>query len=277
MRLSAARLLAITTLTLLPAVPTPAGAWLGAITRTTCPVGGEAFTYMETGSQSVWGMRPDGRAFGSGPFPATLPVCPTSRLPMYRDFTPEEVARLPALMDTPEFRVMRIADTPYYMAAWLEARLAPGSEEEAELLLRASWETDDNPNRKARYQEAFIAAARAMKPRPDDIEWVLIQIRAANALRELGRFDEATRALRAVPKAALGDPSLTEAQRRGWREHLATLEGLMVRRDAASEPLDAIPPAMAAHRCRQAKETGAPRDPLCRTPKIAAEIARLGP
>jgi hypothetical protein len=60
----------------------------------TCPIGGKAFTFNTTSSHSSWGARPDGKPYGSWAFPLALPECPDNGLVLFKDYTPEEVAKL---------------------------------------------------------------------------------------------------------------------------------------------------------------------------------------
>lgn len=252
-----------------------------------CAVGGERFSYTTTGSYSTWGARPDGKPYGSWTFPMELPVCPKNGLVMFRDFTPDELHRLPEILARPEFAALRDAESPYYRAAWLAGALDPQGVDRPWLLLSATWESDREPSRKARYQAEFIAAAAAAPVRPGELEWFALQVRAINARRELGRFDEALAAIEALPREAVAsqadpadvdadDPHGPEAQRLGWRKELDRQETLILRRDDASEPLDAIPVEVAASYCLGVPDELPPRDdPRCGQPEIAAKMAEF--
>lgn len=270
-------------LALLIAAPGAAQAGMPMKVKEKCAVGGERFTYTTTPSYTTWGARPDGKPYGSWTFPMELPVCPKNGLVMYREFSKGELARLPALLATPEFIDLRPAETPYYRAAWLAKALDPSSTDHAWLLLSASWEADADAVRKARYQSEFAAAAAAAPARPQEIGWFALQVRAANALRELGRFDDASVALDALPRDVVAPKSSAdsdtindaEANKLGWRTMVEQLERLVARRDASSEPLDAIPEDIASAYCVGGEDLPKRDDPYCGDAKLAEPIARL--
>jgi len=270
---------------LLVAAPGAAQAGMPVTVKEKCAVGGESFDYTTTASYSTFGARPDGKPYGSWTFPLALPVCPTNGLVMYREFSEDEIARLPDLLASPEFVALRPAETPYYRAAWLAKALDPKAADRPWLLLDASWEADTDPVRKARYQAEFIAAATSAPAEPASLEWLALQARAINAQRELSRFDEAAAALKALPRDALtatsaaGDPAVAEQddrQRAAWRQIIADLERTIARRDPSSEPLDMIPKNVAAAICVGVVDDRPPRDdPYCQSPALADLIRQF--
>ncbi|MFZ4690364.1 MAG: hypothetical protein ACOYLS_14075 [Polymorphobacter sp.] len=254
------------------------------------------FIFIATGSYSQWGSRPDGKPYGSWEFPNPVPECPGNRLVMYRDFTAEEAKRLKLIIASPEYRALA-ADTSYYRVAALMTALGEGDAiDRAWTLLQASWQADDDTPRKAKYQREFIAATTALpKPAaPDAIStWLLMQGRAANALRELGDFTAAAALLATLETAAIDTVIPAERsspvpgstgrtvenyaeiaaakRRKGSAEYLTDLAVVVARRDADAEPIDMIPVRMAAARCSAA---GAAAPPTCKAPDIAAQIER---
>lgn len=236
--------------------------------QVTCALGGERFTHQTTAAYTTFGQRPDGKPYGSWRFPLALPECPKSGLVMYRAFTKDERARLPALLADPVFVDLRRGQTPYYRAAWLEHALQPRSSVTAWLLLNASWEADDESLRKARYQDEFIDAVAVLGPDAAPRERFALQVRAANALRELGRFDAAGAALKAVPR----DPLDTDASSPAWTAFLDGLDRAITRSDRTSEPLDMIPAPIAAGYCLGDASVQPRLDPYCRDPKMAEPI-----
>ena len=237
----------------------------------TCALGGERFTHSTTASYITFGQRPDGKPYGSWRFPLALPECPKSGLVMYRVFTKDERVRLPTLLSDPVFVELRQGQTPYYRAAWLEHALAPRSSVTAWLLLNATWEADDDSLRKARYQDEFIDAVTVLAPDAAPMERFALQVRAANALRELGRFDQAAAALKAVPRQALD----VDPDRLPWMVFLTGLERAIARADRSPEPLDLIPTRIAAQYCRGDERAPARNDPWCRDPAMAEPLKQL--
>jgi hypothetical protein len=241
-----------------------------------CPVGGKSFTYITTAAMSQWGARPDGKPYGSWTFPMPLPECPGNGLVVYRDFSGDEVKALKSLLATPEYQQLRRDETPYFRAYWLMGKLGDPDDEQIWTIQQAAWESDAEPARKTRYQQEFVARARALvhpQAGQDDLLWIVTQMRAANALRELGSFDAASQLLDSIALTSLDVPVPAEQvtgttpsgagkhignyseiraaqNRRSWLGYAESLRAVIARRDASSEPLDMIPQRMAAEKCR---------------------------
>jgi hypothetical protein len=224
-----------------------------------CAIGGKPFMYQAMMSNSSWGARPDGKPYSPSPvFPA--PECPDNHLIMYRKFTADELARLKDLIASPEYTAMTGKDTQRYRMAWLEKSLVPQSEDYPWMLLAASWEAKDGSELRARYQAEFVAVVAQLPAKPDDMGWLTLQFRAANNLRELGHFAEATAVLDAMPlqKLSEGVPTdekdlnaLPEEKQIAWYflDYIRRLRVAIAREDRSAEPLDLIPPRQAAERC----------------------------
>ncbi|HEX6376611.1 MAG TPA: hypothetical protein VFZ91_12930 [Allosphingosinicella sp.] len=242
----------------LPLAAAPAGM---PVTETlTCPIGGGSFAFTTTASYSTYGERPDGKPFGSWTFPLALPECPDNGLVLYKDYTPEEVAKLEPLIASEAYQALRKEDTPYYRAYWLMKEMGLGPERYLWALLQASWEADAKPELRKRYLAELADASAAVPPRPGDLNWIGMEGRAVNALRELGRFDEALARLDRVPVAGLdvempagsGAPEEAIAQaraRRGWHSFFTAIKSAIERRDSSIEPLDMLPRSVALGRC----------------------------
>ena len=263
------------------AFATPAQAGTPYEEQMTCPVGGETFTYIATGSFSTFGSRPDGKPYGSWTFPMPLPECPTNKLVMYRDFLPEEIAQLTQLAQSADYVALH-GETPYYRAQWLATRMDAGKADyPLWILLRATWEADDDLPRKARYQAEFVERSAAFPIDPPKVETLILRFRVANALRELGRFDEALIALDTitldVPTPLVGDPIIDNEEDREAREYLseqsALLREYIARRDTSSEPVRMVPESTAASICALATETAATDiDPFCSSPAMIGPV-----
>lgn len=290
--------------------------------RLECPFSGESLEFRGSASSPPFaalapisarrfGARPDGRLYGR---PIESLQCPGDGLVLYRPFDEAEFGRLRALIASPEYRAMIGRERPSYLAAWLERALTANARNHAWLLLQASWQADDDPELKARYQREFIEAASAVPAAPDDPEWIELQGRAANALRELGRFDEARARLAALDASpfdvkipepivrkytlpvepppspqpsdggllppvleVVNDAEIRDAEaRRALFTFLSGLAAVIERRDPSSEPLDMMPFGLAVWVCMNEQEA-ARRDAsgFCRSPEALAGIRSI--
>lgn len=253
---------------------------------TKCPVGGETFDAPVLMHYSTFGALPDGQPIGSIEFPRLMPECPGNGLVLYDDFKPETVAKLTPLVANDAYKALRKTETSYYRAHWLAKSLGD-QEQAAWLLLTATWQAknaDPDGARARRYNQEFVAAVRALPADPKNFESIVLRARAANALRELGRFDEAE-ALRAT---VVIDPDAGGSEgaknREGWVGYLQKLAEPIARHDAGRTPIDLVSNREAAMRCL-ASEFARPGDtvaPLsafeasyCAGPKLAEDIAKI--
>ena len=252
----------------------PASAGMPVTQKMKCPVGGQDFTFTTTASYSTWGERPDGKPFGSWEFPMALPECPDNGLVLYKDYEPEEVVRIEPLVASEAYQALR-ADVPYYRAYWLMTQMEVPSEGRLIALLRAAWQADGKPELRARYLGEFAAETAKLPPKPDDLNWIGMEGRAINALRELGRFDEAKARLAKLPLAALavaepkeGDKS-KDAQsarvRRHWSAYFEDLQALIAAGDASAEPFEMLPQRVWAGRCLEGKGLAERQQAFCTT------------
>ena len=243
----------------------------------TCPIGGGSFSFTTTASYSTYGERPDGKPYGSWTFPLALPECPDNGLVLYKQYTPEEVARLEPLVASEAYQALRKEDTPYYRAYWLMKAMELGPERYLWALLQASWEAQDKPELRKRYLAELADASAAVPPRPADLSWIGMEGRAINALRELGRFDEASARLAKVPLAelaAVGDTPEAKS-RRGWHAFFTAIKPAIERRDSSIEPLDMLPRSVAFGRCLdQGDKLGETDKAFCEKEKKGVEELR---
>lgn len=227
----------------------------------TCPIGGGSFPFTPTGSVTATGERPDGKPFGSTTFPVAVPECPDNGLVLYKDYTAEEVAKLEPIVASEAYQALRKADTRYYRAYWLMKAMGLPPERYLWALLQASWEAEAKPELRKRYLTELAEASAAVPARPGDLNWIGMEGRAINALRELGRFDEALARLDKVPLAGLnvpvpaaagGDAAAQTKIRRGWFAFFTALRPAIERKDSSIEPLDLLPRSVAVERCVEA-------------------------
>lgn len=236
----------------------PAGASTFFEVSKTCPVGGETFSFAELGSISTFGAMPDGMPVGSGYFPIRMPECPGNGLVMYRDFDAQEVEALQAIVEGAAYRALRGSENAYYRAYWLERQIAPRSEITTALLMRAAWDAKNfapGGEQAMRYTSELVDALKANPATAPTFDTVAIQLRLVNALRELGRFEEAATTLAAIaitPDLGPGaeDGGEDPAAIREWlTDFRAKLDVALARRDATRNPIDMQDERSAAMRC----------------------------
>jgi hypothetical protein len=210
----------------------------------TCPVGGQSFIHLGYAAYSTYGQRLDGKPFGSTIFPLRIPVCPNGFV-IYKapeDFSEAQLAALASFIQTPEFRALGEHST-YYRASRLAGVAGEPAAAQAWLMLSASWQADEDAERFAAYQTDFLALADealAQLPRTS-AEWWVLQFRAANAERQLGRFEPAAARLSGLPMDELAALQLEEGEDvaewgEGFRGAVRTLNGLIGAQDASVEP-----------------------------------------
>ncbi|HLL30528.1 MAG TPA: hypothetical protein VK403_05990 [Allosphingosinicella sp.] len=237
----------------------PAASAGAQVTETmTCPIGGGSFSFTAAAPYTTSGERPDGKPYGSRTFPLALPECPDNGLVFYKDYTADEAARLGPVVASEDYQALRKQDTPYYRAYWLMKAMGLPPERYLWALLQASWEADSRPELRKRYLTELAEASAAVPARPADLNWIGMEGRAINALRELGRFDEALARLDKVPLGGLNVPvpagvgKAAAAQtrvRRGWLAFFTAIRPVIQRRDSSLEPLDLLPRGVAVERC----------------------------
>lgn len=245
-------------------------------TRMTCPVGGKAFSHRGYASYSTWGALPDGQPVGSAPFPIEIPECPDNGLVVYDEFDAATVRRLTPLVLGADYQRLRAGDTQRFRMQWLQARLGAAESDTAWTLLSATWEAKNAGDAvlAARYNDEFVRRARALQDDPASLATLALKARAVNALRELGRFDDAE-ALRVSLKVAPMMNAGGAADRKDWSEYLASLAPAIARRDSARAPIDLIGDREARFRClapERPEFTGPPLTDFERTHCARAEV-----
>ena len=214
------------------------------VVRKTCPIGGQQFDFTTTASYSTFGARMDGRPYGSWTFPLALPECPGNGLILYKqEFSADELTRLAALIQRPEYAAMREADTSYYRLAWLLREMGEPVENQLWMLTQATWQDEGGSVRRNRYLAELHQRIEAAPPGVGTAVGLAWRSRSVNALRELGRFEEAS-ALLAATRTDAAAADAEENERRnweGWTGQLDLLRRLVERRDSSIEPPEARP------------------------------------
>jgi hypothetical protein len=225
----------------------------------TCPIGGGTFDYAAPASTSAFVSRPDGKPYGTAA-PTALPECPDNGLILYKDYDEGEVAKLKPLVASDEYQALRKDGGQYYRAYWLMRKMGLGPEDYLWALLQASWEAEGKPELRTRYLTELAEQSAKVPAAPADINWIGMEARSINALRELGRFDEAAARLQKVPLAGLdvqipagrdvSQQAVDEAKvKRAWLTFFQGLKGAVARRDKRMEPFDLVPRSIALGYC----------------------------
>jgi hypothetical protein len=190
-----------------------------------CPVGGKAFS-QGTGYDAFPLITfPDGSWLGDTEIGVQIPVCPENGLVLipdiakieesgsdelrYSEYSAAERERLPTLIADPAYQALK-ADGPYAQAYWLASLLGRPGEDRFFMLQRSTWATRDPALRKrlvARLAADGMALIGTYKGPVATRRFHASYV--ANALRELGRFDEAAALLEVIEK---GGPPVLQPQ-----------------------------------------------------------------
>ena len=209
------------------ALPLVAQGGIPTETTLTCPIGGEQFSITETLSCSSSGERTMSFApISSCDFVTRLPQCPQNHLPLYKEFSEDELAFLRAFMVSETYDSM-VDGSRYYMAYIIERQLqneGPGAP--FWLLLQGLWYDPENSFSDPYYLQEFLTEARSEINRESSENRAYVQSIAAFAYMKTGDF-EAARAL--MQAADIADIPFLQA-------YHGAIEACMV--DASSEFCD---------------------------------------
>lgn len=249
----------------------------GSPQRITCPVGGQVFTYTGYASYSRWGSLPDGQPTGSVAYPIAMPQRPTNGLPLFDDFDADTVRRLTPLVTSPAFVALRRAgETQRYLAQWLMMRLDRPALDRTWVLLNASWEAKNagDAARVRRYNDEYVTAAGALTGEGLDVHG--LKARRVNALRELGRFEEAEAARAALLSAPTRGDEEERREWDGWRTYLTALAPVIARRDDTRTPIDLMGTRDQTFRCiDEASDLSEFDRSFCATPAMKTKVEEL--
>lgn len=165
-----------------------------------CPVGGEAFEITGTASCSSNGRYMSMRTQSSCDFVTKIPICPTNGLPVYRDFSDEELEDLAAFIKTPEFAAMR-DKSPHQVAYGVAHHLGESlSTTGFSLTLGAWWFEGAAFLANPRIQDSFLREAEAELDRANAADAPIIAGLTAFAMAHAERDDFARKWLSEAKK-----------------------------------------------------------------------------
>jgi len=168
----------------------------------TCPIGGEQFEITETVSCSSSGARTMSFApISSCDFVTRMPQCPQNHLPMYKEFSEDELAILQEFIVSETYDSM-VDRSRYYMAYSIELQLGnEGPSAPFWFLLQGLWFDPDKSFSDQGYLAEFLAVSRGEIARESEENRPYVQSIAAFAQMKAGDF-EASRALMSAARVA---------------------------------------------------------------------------
>lgn len=107
-----------------------------------CPVGGEKFEITNTMSCSTMGRTMSFRPVTSCDFITRLPICPSNGLPMYDDFSDEQIVDLTAFVETDEYKAL-MPLSPWLRAYGVAKHLGTTEAAGFGIMLSAFWQNTD--------------------------------------------------------------------------------------------------------------------------------------
>lgn len=237
--------LAAMALTLAPTLPVAATTYVEV--KMKCPIGKETFKADQVGSYTTFGQRPDGKPYGTLSV-VPIPECPSNGFPMFEEtFSKEAIAVLTPIVTGAAFQASRQSETQHYRVWMLQKALGVPLTRQAFSLMVAGWETDSDAVRKARYQSEFVALIDSIDRTANQDDWFWLNLRAANALRELGRFDEALQRFdQVLPHIAAQED---EDVRNEAGPYIELLKQATREQNRSAEPVGIVPDDAGAFRC----------------------------
>lgn len=218
----------------------------------TCPIGGEAFTAQTTAVVSTMGMRPDFKPYATAQTPNII-TCPSNGFPLFQSiFSAAEIAQLAPLVASEEFQQMRKTENAHYLGWWLARSINAPRIDQFDRLTVASWQEDDNPAQKARYQKmAAELGEKITKAEVTAKRYFWVKALVANFYRELGEHQKSNSFLEQIEQ----DDDRPDAPYSA--RYLTAIRQLNAEQDRSSEPIILIPQPLAQYRCEKDKDLAA--------------------
>ncbi|WP_193369023.1 hypothetical protein [Pelagibius marinus] len=167
----------------------------------TCPVGGEEFTITGTASCTTMGRTMSFRPQTSCDFITRLPVCPSNGLPIFDEFTEDQIAELTSFLKSSEFKEIK-ALPPWQRAYALAVHLGQSETEEAFWLLQNSmwYETASFFESRIALDQLLHEAEFELKRAPENTKPYINSV-LAYALAYVGRIEESKERLKLAEQA----------------------------------------------------------------------------
>lgn len=231
-----------------------------------CPFTGKRFEQVITHPHYPIESFPDGSHLGDEWIDTQIPECPDDLVPIlpdysapddegtgkltYRAYTAEELVRLPDLIASEGWASL-LDDTRHLRSYWLATQLGRPAVDRFNLLLHSPWGAQNEAQRR----EALETLAADMDPVLEALDVpaeyrVFGRYYVVDALRQLGRFDEATAmldALDALPVDA--DPGEDPDEEYARSAYSAQQRRAIAMQDSDRFAIEALDDRMAARLC----------------------------
>ncbi|MEO9898098.1 MAG: tetratricopeptide repeat protein [Paracoccaceae bacterium] len=171
----------------------PFVSWAGTPTDETvvCPVGGEKFTKTGTASCSTMGRTMSFKPITSCDFVTLLPICPSNGLPMYQEFSEEQIANLEEFIESANFAQLKQLP-PWQRAYGVSKHLGQsGTATAFGLLLSSMWYETDVFINNEEILDQFLAESDRELERATAQDKPFLDAIVGYALMASGRVDQA--------------------------------------------------------------------------------------
>jgi len=175
------------------ALHAPISSWAGTPVDETvvCPVGGERFTITGTLSCSTQGRTMSFKPLTSCDFVTRLPVCPSNGLPMYQEFSEEQLSNVEEFLETSDFAQLKLLP-PRQRAYGVSKHLGQsGTAASFGLLIRSMWYETEAFIGNEVVLDPFLVESEGELERASIEDKPFLEAIVGYALMASGRADEA--------------------------------------------------------------------------------------